>query len=176
MKAKTQNGTYIRGKKRLRGLELRAALYHDSSRRLDGVSDLGGPGVSQKALGTQLLIEMRDCLTNKLDDLEWVRGVLVEAARRAQATIVDIVFHKFNPAGISGVIVIAESHIAIHTWPEHRYAAVDIFSCGKKLKGSEAASYIIGQFRSASPSVVEVERGLFPPRVVQRVSPLRPAS
>ena len=176
MKAKTRRGTHLLEKKRLRRPEPRAALYEDLSCHLDEVSNIGRPGVSQKALGTQLLIELRDCLTDQLDNLEWVRGVMVEAARRAGATIIDIVFHKFNPAGISGVIVIAESHIAIHTWPEYRYAAVDIFSCGKRLKGSEAASFIIGQFRCSSPSVVEVERGLFPPRVVHRVSPLRPAS
>jgi len=172
MKVKTRNETSVRGKKRLRGPEPKVSLGNDPSRLLYE----GGLGKNQKALGTQLLIEMRDCLTDRLDDLEWVRGVLVESARRAHATIVDIVFHKFNPAGISGVIVIAESHIAIHTWPEYRYAAVDIFSCGKKLRGSEAASYLIGQFRSASPSVVEVQRGLFPARVVHRPPPMLSAS
>ncbi|TAJ88466.1 adenosylmethionine decarboxylase [bacterium] len=176
MKAKARNETYVRGKKRLRGPEPRVSLGNDSSRRLYAISGLGGPGKNQKALGTQLLIEMRDCLTDRLDDLEWVREVLVESARRAHATIVDILFHKFSPVGISGVIVIAESHIAIHTWPEYRYAAVDIFSCGKKLRGSEAVSYLIGQFRSASPSVVEVQRGLFSPRVVHRAPPMLSAS
>ena len=64
---------------------------------------------------------------------------MVEAAKRAEATIIDVVFHEFNPFGISGVVVIAESHLSIHTWPEHRYAAVDIFSCGETLKPAEAA-------------------------------------
>ena len=176
MKTKARNETSARGKKRLRGPGPRVSLCDDSSRRLYEISDLGGPGKNQKALGSQLLIEMRDCLTDRLDDLEWVRGVLVESARRAHATIVDVLLHKFSPVGISGVIVIAESHIAIHTWPEYRYAAVDIFSCGKKLRGSEAVPYLIEQFRPASPSVVEVQRGLFSPRVVHRAPPMLSAS
>src|SRR6266704_2514591 len=77
---------------------------------------------------------MFDCDPDAINNLEAVKGDLVEAAKRAQATIVDVVFHEFNPFGISGVVVIAESHLAIHTWPEYRYAAVDIFSCGDVLQ------------------------------------------
>jgi S-adenosylmethionine decarboxylase len=124
------------------------------------------------SLGKHLLIEMHGCLSGKLDDVEWVEKVLVEAAKRAQATIVNVAFHKFNPIGVSGVVVIAESHLAIHTWPEYDYAAVDIFSCGKRFKGSEAASFIVKQFRCNSPSVVELERGLFSPGAASRALPL----
>ena len=87
---------------------------------------------------------------------------MVEAAKRAEATIVDVVFHEFNPFGISGVVVIAESHLSIHTWPEHRYAAVDIFSCGETLKPAEAANYLVEQFGASRASCVEVKRGVFP--------------
>lgn len=114
------------------------------------------------ALGTQLLVEMHECLAERLDDVEWVKTVLVEAAVCAQATIVDILFHKFHPVGVSGVVVIAESHIAIHTWPEHRYAALDIFSCSQTLKGVEAASFIIERFHCAHSSMLEVRRGVLP--------------
>ena len=82
-------------------------------------------------------------------------------ARRAQATIVDVVFHEFNPFGISGVVVIAESHLSIHTWPEYRYAAVDIFSCGDTLQPDVAASYLVEQFGAERTSMVEMQRGLF---------------
>src|SRR5256885_14184205 len=85
----------------------------------------------------------------------------VEAAKRAQATIVDVVFHEFNPFGISGVVVIAESHLSIHTWPEYRYAAVDIFSCGDVLQPEVAASYLVEQFASERTSIVEMQRGMF---------------
>jgi len=114
------------------------------------------------SLGRHLLLELYDCSSEVLNSLEAVKTTLVEAARRAEATIVDVVFHEFNPFGISGVVVIAESHLSIHTWPEYRYAAVDIFSCGTTLKPAEAAAYLVEQFRASRASCVEVKRGVFP--------------
>jgi len=113
------------------------------------------------ALGRHLLLELFDCDTDAINNLEAVKGALVEAAKRAQATIVDVVFHEFNPFGISGVVVIAESHLSIHTWPEYRYAAVDIFSCGDVLQPEVAANYLVEQFGSERTSVVEMQRGMF---------------
>src|SRR5262249_19127003 len=113
------------------------------------------------ALGRHLLLEMFDCDPDAINSLEAVKGALVEAAKRAQATIVDVVFHEFNPFGISGVVVIAESHLAIHTWPEYRYAAVDIFSCGEVLQPEVAANYLVEQFAAERTSVVEMQRGMF---------------
>ncbi|HUF91458.1 MAG TPA: adenosylmethionine decarboxylase, partial [Candidatus Limnocylindria bacterium] len=81
--------------------------------------------------------------------------------KRAQATIVDVVFHEFNPFGVSGVVVIAESHLSIHTWPEYRYAAVDIFSCGDVLQPEVAANYLVEEFKAERTSVVDVQRGMF---------------
>ena len=114
------------------------------------------------SLGRHLLLELHDCSAEVLHSLESVKTAMVEAAKRAEATIVDVVFHEFNPFGISGVVVIAESHLSIHTWPEYRYAAVDIFSCGETLKPSEAASYLVEQFQASRASCVEVKRGVFP--------------
>ena len=113
------------------------------------------------ALGRHLLLELFDCDFDAISSLETVKSALVEAAKRAHATIVDVVFHEFNPFGISGVVVIAESHLSIHTWPEHRYAAVDIFSCGEVLKPEVAANYLVDQFGAERTSVVELQRGLF---------------
>mgnify|MGYP001564168203 FL=1 len=113
------------------------------------------------ALGRHLLIELFDCDPDAISNLETVKGALVEAARRAQATIVDVVFHEFNPFGISGVVVIAESHLSIHTWPEYRYAAVDIFSCGDVLQPEVAAAYLVEQFAAERTSMVEMQRGMF---------------
>lgn len=112
------------------------------------------------ALGTHLLVELRDCNHEILKSLEKVRSALVSAAKEAKATIVDISFHEFNPFGISGVVVIAESHLTIHTWPEYDYAAVDIFTCGDTIKPEVAASYLIQQFESKNPSIVEMKRGI----------------
>ena len=113
------------------------------------------------ALGRHLLVELFDCDPDVINNLEAVKGALIEAAKRAQATIVDVVFHEFNPFGISGVVVIAESHLTIHTWPEYRFAAVDIFSCGDILQPEIAASYLVEQFAAERHSVVEMQRGTF---------------
>jgi S-adenosylmethionine decarboxylase len=113
------------------------------------------------ALGRHLLLELFDCDLDAISNLEAVKGALVEAAKRAQATIVDVVFHEFNPFGVSGVVVIAESHLSIHTWPEYRYAAVDVFSCGDVLQPEIAVNYLVEQFGAERTSVVEMQRGMF---------------
>ena len=91
------------------------------------------------ALGKHLLLEMKDCDKNILADLATVRNALVSAAQEAKATIVEIAFHEFSPFGVSGMVVIAESHLSIHTWPEYGYAAVDVFTCGDLIKPEVAA-------------------------------------
>lgn len=118
----------------------------------------GGRGLH--ALGTHLLVELRECNPDILKDLKKVRNAMVSAAKEAKATIVDISFHEFNPFGISGMVVIAESHLSIHTWPEYGYAAVDIFTCGDIIKPEVAASFLIREFESKSPSIVEMKRGI----------------
>lgn len=113
------------------------------------------------ALGTHLLVELKDCTNLKLlNDVKKVEEALVSAAREAKATIVQTCFHKFSPFGISGVVVIAESHLTIHTWPEYGFAAVDIFTCGDTLQPEVAASYLIGKFKARNPSIVEMKRGI----------------
>ena len=112
------------------------------------------------ALGTHLLVELRDCNPEILKDLNRVKDILVSAAKEAKATIIDVSFHEFNPFGISGMVVIAESHLSIHTWPEYSYAAVDIFTCGDIIKPEIAAGYLIRFFESKNPSIVEMKRGI----------------
>ncbi|HWP34390.1 MAG TPA: adenosylmethionine decarboxylase [Thermodesulfobacteriota bacterium] len=112
------------------------------------------------ALGTHLLLELRDCNPDTIGDLELVKSALVSAATEAKATIVDVSFHQFNPFGISGVVIIAESHLSIHTWPEYGYAAVDIFTCGELLQPEVAAASLIAAFECKSPSMVEMKRGI----------------
>lgn len=119
-----------------------------------------GGGRKLYALGTHLLIELKDCNPETLKDLESVKNILIEAAKRANATIINANFHEFNPFGISGVIVIAESHLTIHTWPEYSFAAVDVFSCGDIIKPEIAVQYIIETFESKLPSIVEMKRGI----------------
>ncbi len=112
------------------------------------------------ALGTHLLLELRDCNAESIKDLEYVKSAMVGAARDAKATIVDVSFHEFNPFGISGMVIIAESHLSIHTWPEYGYAAVDIFTCGDLIQPEVAAQSLIRAFQSENPSLVEMKRGI----------------
>ena len=106
------------------------------------------------------MVELRDCDPEILKDLSRVKEAMVSAAKEAKATIIDVSFHEFNPFGISGMVVIAESHLSIHTWPEYGYAAVDIFTCGDVIKPEVAAHYLIRKFESKTPSIVEMKRGI----------------
>lgn len=113
-----------------------------------------------KALGRQLLVELHNCHPETLKRVNAVREILTSAAKAAKATIVDVAFHEFSPHGVSGVVVISESYISIHTWPEHRYAAVDIFTCGDTIVPEEVAHYVATRFRCKTASSVEVKRGI----------------
>ena len=116
-----------------------------------------------KPLGQHLLLDLFDCDAKAIGSLQTVKTSMLEAARRACATVVNTVFHEFSPYGVSGVVVIAESHLAIHTWPEHRYAAVDIFTCGDVLEPKVAADYLQQLLGAAQVSLVQLERGILNP-------------
>lgn len=122
------------------------------------------------ALGRHLLLELNACNIKRLDDLDLVRRLLLKAAREVGATIIGDSFHRFQPHGVSGVVVIAESHLSIHTWPEHSYAAVDIFSCSAAFRPEEAARVLIDGLESARPSYMVVERGTMPPQSFAPIS------
>ncbi|MFN3763430.1 MAG: adenosylmethionine decarboxylase, partial [Anaerolineae bacterium] len=81
-------------------------------------------------LGVHYLLELRGCDPTVINDLPEVRRILIEAAKQAKATVLDARFHQFSPQGVSGVVVVGESHLSIHTWPEYGYASADIYTCG----------------------------------------------
>lgn len=110
-------------------------------------------------LGMQVLADYYACDPAQLDDPEVVCAAMLEAARRADATILAHNFHRFSPQGVSGVVIIAESHLAIHTWPEHGYAAVDLFTCGAALRADACLDYLGEVFRSQRRTVATVARG-----------------
>ena len=114
------------------------------------------------ALGTHLLLELQECDEGLLDDLSYIRDAMVATATEVGATIVGEAFHKFSPWGVTGVIAISESHLCIHTWPEFRYAAVDIFTCGTTVDTHQAAELIIQRLRCKEPSIRELKRGPMP--------------
>ena len=113
-----------------------------------------------KALGRHILLELFGCDPGALNDLEGLERAFITAAERSNATVLKTAFHKFNPHGVSGVVIISESHFTVHTWPEHSYAAVDIFSCGDKMKVDSAIEFLTERFRSERVNSVEVKRGI----------------
>ena len=115
--------------------------------------------INLESLGTHILLDLRECNSQRLDDLEFIQTTLIESARLAQATIVGHTFHKFSPQGATGVVAIAESHICIHTWPEYDYAAVDIFTCGETVDPQFIAKYISESLESKDPHIRQLSRG-----------------
>ncbi len=112
-----------------------------------------------KSLGKHLIVELYDCDKNLIDRVDQVEAILVEAVKVSKATIIKPVFHQFNPHGVSGVVVIAESQFSIHTWPEYGYCALDIFTCGEQIDSDLALQFLKKEFRAKSMSIVELKRG-----------------
>ena len=112
------------------------------------------------ALGRHLLLELKDCNEELLDDLDFIRECLNEAAIRCGASVVGESFYHFSPRGVSGVVNIAESHISIHTWPEYGYAAADVFTCGDVVTPEQAATTIAEKLEAGNRSVIELRRGM----------------
>ncbi len=111
-------------------------------------------------LGNHVLIELRGCNPALLNDLNYIRQAMLTAANDVGATVVGESFHHFSPQGVTGILAIAESHISIHTWPEHGYAAADIFTCGSTFPPMAAASRLAEQLECQNAEFKEIERGL----------------
>jgi S-adenosylmethionine decarboxylase len=112
------------------------------------------------ALGKHLLVELQDCDREALNDLDFLRDAMVTAAVKCGAVVLGESFHHFNPQGVSGVVVIAESHLSIHTWPEYGYAAVDVFTCGTTVTPKKAAEVLVEKLASKNYSMREIQRGI----------------
>jgi len=112
------------------------------------------------ALGRHVLLELRQCDREVLEDIGEIRGILLSAAERAKAKVVGESFHQFSPQGVSGVVIIAESHLSIHTWPEWNYAAVDIFTCGDSVNVEEAVEFVTRNLSCQNLSILEISRGI----------------
>ncbi len=112
-----------------------------------------------KALGRHFILECYGCDSEILNDVEAIERSMLEAAEEAKATILKSVFHPFFPHGVSGVVVISESHLTIHTWPEYGYAAIDVFTCGDEAEPEKACEYLTKKLKAEYSSVIEFKRG-----------------
>ena len=109
--------------------------------------------------GKHILVEYFECECTYLDSEAAIKNLMLEAASRSGATIVGNIFHHFSPQGVSGVVVIAESHLAIHTWPEFRYASADLFTCGTRVDPWIGFEYLKEELQSRKWASKEIIRG-----------------
>lgn len=115
--------------------------------------------MKEHILGRHWLIEYSGCEAARLSNVAEMERALVSAAEAAGATVVQCTFHHFSPLGVSGVVVIQESHLTVHTWPELCYAAVDIFTCGENVNPEAAHQYLRAALGAKEEKVVPLSRG-----------------
>ena len=103
--------------------------------------------------GKHYLVDFKQCDPETIEQVAVTREIFLEAAREANATVVGELFHQFEPVGVSGVLLIAESHVSVHTWPEERFVGVDIFTCGDEMDARVAIDVLTRGFRAAQVDV-----------------------
>ncbi|SEA50002.1 S-adenosylmethionine decarboxylase [Thalassobacillus cyri] len=118
-------------------------------------------------MGRHVIAELWNCNMDKLNDINYIEKVFVDAALRAGAEVREVAFHKFAPHGVSGVVIISESHLTIHSFPEHGYASIDVYTCGDRIDPNVAADYIVEALEAQTNESVEVPRGMGPVEVKQ---------
>ena len=109
-------------------------------------------------VGIHCILELYDCPANLLDDLTLIQKTLHEAARQAQSTLLGDVIHRFEPHGVTGLALLAESHISIHTWPELGYAAADVFTCGAHTTPVAACDHIVAAMQAGHHVLRQIAR------------------
>ncbi len=110
-------------------------------------------------IGTHCIVELYGCPRELLNDEQFVRNVVREATSHGLATLMGEVSHQFHPHGVTALGLLAESHIAVHTWPEHGYAAADVFTCGETANPQRACAYLIDVFQADRHSLTKLVRG-----------------
>lgn len=113
-----------------------------------------------KALGTHIVCELSGCNPESLTDVDAVHSMMIAAATAARATIMESAFHRFEPQGVSGTVILAESHLSIHTWPEKGYAAMDFYTCGDHTDPWLACQHAAEVLGAKSMLTTEFKRGI----------------
>jgi S-adenosylmethionine decarboxylase len=112
-----------------------------------------------RPLGRHIIIDLYDCRPEAIGDREGVEEAMVGAAEDMGANVVCVEFHYFEPQGVSGTVVISESHLTIHTWPEYDFAAVDIFTCADDVDPERAIERLKAEFGPESIETNDLARG-----------------
>ena len=113
-----------------------------------------------KALGRHIVCEFSGCDPSVLSDIDRIAGMMVQAAKLAGATVMESAFHRFEPQGVSGTVILAESHLSVHTWPEKGYAAMDFYTCGDHTDPWLACDHAAGVLNARSVLTTEFKRGI----------------
>ncbi|KQL53327.1 S-adenosylmethionine decarboxylase [Heyndrickxia shackletonii] len=119
-----------------------------------------------ETMGRHVISELWGCDFEKLNNMEFIERTFVDAALKSGAEIREVAFHKFAPQGVSGVVIISESHLTIHSFPEHGYASIDVYTCGN-LNPNIAADYIAESLGAETRETIELPRGMGPVQVKQ---------
>lgn len=110
-------------------------------------------------LGEHRIVEFEGCVFESLDDLALIKSMFERGLELSKATVIETILHRFSPQGVTGVAAIAESHVSIHTWPEHGYAAIDVFSCGTSMCIDELLSHFESVLKPQRVTVQTLPRG-----------------
>jgi S-adenosylmethionine decarboxylase len=113
-----------------------------------------------ETIGFHYVVEASGCDPEILANANRIRQIFLEAAKVGNMEVKASYFFKFSPTGVSGVVIVAESHISIHTWPEKGYAALDVYTCGTKANPEKAVDYILDKLRAKYAHVSEIKRGI----------------
>lgn len=111
-------------------------------------------------IGHHYIVEASGCDPKVISSVEKVQQILVKAAEISGATVWSVSFSKFPPSGVSGVVVISESHISTHTWPEYAYGALDFYTCGDSVDPEKGLFYAVAAFGASSSHITEITRGI----------------
>ena len=116
--------------------------------------------MEKQSLGFHVIADVSGLESPKLDNLEYLRSLLQTAAETAQVTILNETFHKFEPQGVTISFLLAESHLAIHTWPEYCAACIDFFTCGPKERAQAGMKHILDELKPKFQKITEIDRSL----------------
>ena len=113
---------------------------------------------SSENIGRHCILELYQCDRAKLNDEAFIRTTMTSSAKIAGATLINLVTHSFKPQGVTGLALLAESHISIHTWPEIGYAAIDVFTCGDHTMPEKACKLLAKDFEAKNFAFRNIDR------------------
>jgi len=112
-----------------------------------------------KEFGSHFIIELVNCSPDRLKRVKDVKQIMRQVIQKSKTALVEASYHQFQPEGVTGMILIRESHIAIHTWPEESYAAADIFTCGQEMDPYIAIEVMKDMFEAMEVRYQTIKRG-----------------